>query len=663
MTHDRPHTMTETVSDPLAAAREASSQDAWAAALDLFRQVPPDALAPEDLEAMADAAWWTARPDEAIELLQRAYAAYLEAAKPARAGYIALTLAREYSVKFATAVSSSWFNRAKQLLEAEPESAELGYLYLRQSVQELNVNRVDESIAAARRAVDVGIRVGDRNLRAIGTVYQGVAMVEHGEVTEGLKLIDDAALAAVSGELGLYATGTVYCNTIATCCELADFGRAREWADAAHQWSATHPQQPLVPGDCRVHQAEVLALRGAWAEAEESARRGAEELRAFNRLYHVGEALYQIGVIRLHMGDLDGARTHFAQASELNRDPEPGLALLLLAERKTEAASASIRRALDEETSSRLARSRLLPAFIEIALADGRTDEARAALAELESIIATYDAPSLRAATDSARGAVLLAAGDAGDAARAFRRAMNAWQQVDAPYEGARARTSLAQSMARQGDAVGARMELEAARAAFEKLGASADLRRVDGQLGALGTSDAGPVTATRTFVFTDIVSSTNLIEVIGDEAWVDVSRWHDEALRKLFAAHHGEELDHAGDGFFVAFGASDDAVSCAVAIQQSLAEHRRSHGFAPQVRIGIHATVAASSGGTFRGKGVHEAARIAATATGGQIVASRSTIESLAHPVGFSDPREVTLKGIAHPVEIVTVDWQAIGS
>jgi class 3 adenylate cyclase len=185
----------------------------------------------------------------------------------------------------------------------------------------------------------------------------------------------------------------------------------------------------------------------------------------------------------------------------------------------------------------------------------------------------------------------------------------------------------------------------------------------VDEELGAAGGSRDAPVSATRTFVFTDIVSSTNLIEVIGDEAWVDVSRWHDEALRKLFAAHHGEELDHAGDGFFVAFGSPDDAVACAVAIQRGLVEHRRTHGFAPQVRIGIHATTASRSGATFRGKGVHEAARIAAIAGGGQIVASRSTLAGLAHPVGVSEQREVMLKGIARPVEVVTVDWQAIGS
>jgi len=655
--------MTVTERDPLAAAREAFSRDQWAAALDLFRQVAPDAMAPEDLEAMADAAWWAAKPDEAIEVLQRAYAAYVEAAKPARAGYVALTLAREYGVKYASAMSRSWFNRAKHLLEAEPESAELGYLFLRESVQESNLNRLEESIAAARRAVEVGVRVGDRNLQAIGSVYQGVAMVEHGELAEGLKLIDDAALAAVSGELGMYATGTVYCNTIAICCEMADFGRAREWADAAHQWSAAHPQQPLVPGDCRVHQAEVLALRGSWAEAEASARRGAEELRAFNRLYHVGEALYQIGVIRLHMGDLEGARDHFGQASELGRDPQPGLSLLLLAERKSDAAAASIRRALDEEPDARLARSHLLPAYIEIMLADGRTEAAQAAFEELESIAATFDGPSLRAATDVAHGALLLTSGDTGGAARALRRALNGWQQVDAPYEGARTRTLLAQAISRQGDAEATRMELQAARAAFEKLGAAVDVRRVDELLGTVGGNDHAPAAATRTFVFTDIVNSTNLIEAIGDEAWVDVSRWHDDALRKLFATHHGEELDHAGDGFFVAFGGPNDALACAVAIQRALAEHRRTHGFAPQVRIGLHATTAARSGMTFRGKGVHEAARIAAIAGGGQIVASRDTVEGLVPPVAVTDQREVMLKGIAHPVEVMTIDWQAIGS
>jgi class 3 adenylate cyclase len=652
--------MSDTAIDILAAGREKFRAHEWAAALELFRQAEGSTeLAPEDLESMADAAWWSARPDEAIDLLQRAYAAHLAAGNRARAGYVALTLAREYGVKYAGSVSASWFNRAKRLLEAEPESVELGYLYLRESTQESHAGRNDQSIEAARRAIEVGARLGDANLQALGSVYQGVALVDRGDVEEGLALIDDATLAAVSGELDIYATGVVYCNTIATCCEIADFGRAREWADAAQRWSSSHPQNPVVPGDCRVHQAEVLALRGSWAEAEESARRGAEELRAFNRLYHVGEALYQIGVIRLHMDDLAAARDLFAQASELGRDPQPGLSMLLLAERKADAALASITRALEEETA-KLSRAKLLPAFVEISLAHRDLADAQRAVEELQLIAGVYTAPSLQAATNTAHGAVLLAGDDAAGAVRALRRAVAGWQEVDAPYEAARARLLLGRAIAQQGDAEGARLELQAARATFDRLGAAGDVRGTDAALAAVERRPEAASSEMRTFVFTDIVSSTNLIEAIGDAAWVDVIRWHDQTLRAHFAAHHGEELDHAGDGFFVAFQDREDALACAVAIQRSLADHRRQQGFAPAVRMGLHAVAAARSGGTYRGKGVHEAARIAAIAGGGEIVASATTLDGLTERFPTSDARPVSLKGIAQPVDIVTVDWQA---
>ena len=655
--------MTQSAGESLAAARDAFLRHEWARGLELFSEADlVDRLDPEDLESMGEAAWWAARPDEAIEVLQRAYASYLKAGKRARAAYVALTLAREYGVKMATAVSAGWFNRAKKLLDAEPEGIEHGYLYGRQSVLALNAGSFDEAIQLAQRAVEVGVRVGDPNLQAIGAVYQGVALVEKGEVTEGLSLIDDAALAAVSGELGLYATGTVYCNTIATCCEIADFRRAGDWSDAARHWSESHPDQPLVPGDCRVHQAELLALRGSWAEAEASARRGAEELRAFNRLYHVGEALYQIGAIRLRMGDLPAAHEAFRQASELGRDPHPGLSLLLLADGKVEAAMASINRALDEETSSRLARGRLLPAFVEISLKARQVDAAGKAADELEAIAATYDAPTLRAAADFARGAVLLAAGDLKDAARSLRRAVARWQELEAPYEAAQARVLLARAIGSQGDHEGALLELRAARAAFETLGALSDAKEIESRLledaRAETSTDGGR--ATKAFLFTDIVKSTSLIEAIGDEAWLDLVRWHDQTLRALFVEDGGDEVDHAGDGFFVAFDEPAAAIHCAVAIQRTLADHRRIHGFAPQVRIGVHAALASRSGGAYRGKGVHEAARIAAAAEAGEILASRASLEMLAGQFSASPPRAITLRGISQPVEVVTIDWRS---
>jgi class 3 adenylate cyclase len=160
-----------------------------------------------------------------------------------------------------------------------------------------------------------------------------------------------------------------------------------------------------------------------------------------------------------------------------------------------------------------------------------------------------------------------------------------------------------------------------------------------------------------KTFMFTDIVGSTNLAEAMGDDAWLELLRWHDETLRALFAAHSGDEVSTTGDGFFVGFDSPDAAVMCAVAIQRRLADHRRQHGFAPQVRIGLHASEAAQVERDFRGKGVHEAARIAALAGAGEIVASRATAgPGSQYPI--SEPRTVTLKGISEPVEVVSIDW-----
>ena len=135
--------------------------------------------------------------------------------------------------------------------------------------------------------------------------------------------------------------------------------------------------------------------------------------------------------------------------------------------------------------------------------------------------------------------------------------------------------------------------------------------------------------------------------------------RWHDQALRALFAAHQSEEVDHAGDGFFVAFPNPAAAVECAVAIQRKLAEHRRAHGFAPQVRIGIHTTEATRQGGGYKGRGVHEAARISALAEGGEVVASLETVAERKSRFPVSEPRRVNLKGIEAPIEVVSVDWR----
>jgi class 3 adenylate cyclase len=165
------------------------------------------------------------------------------------------------------------------------------------------------------------------------------------------------------------------------------------------------------------------------------------------------------------------------------------------------------------------------------------------------------------------------------------------------------------------------------------------------------------PRRVVKTFMFTDIVRSTNLVEALGDEAWEALLHWHDQALREQFAAHEGEEVVATGDGFFVGFDSPEAAIACAVAIQRRLAEQRRQHGFAPQVRIGVHASDATQVGGNFRGKGVHEAARIAALGDGGEIVASKQT--ATGSRFAISNPREAILKGISEAVEVISIDWR----
>ncbi len=159
-----------------------------------------------------------------------------------------------------------------------------------------------------------------------------------------------------------------------------------------------------------------------------------------------------------------------------------------------------------------------------------------------------------------------------------------------------------------------------------------------------------------KTFMFTDIERSTNLVEALGDEAWQALLRWHDETLRSQFAEHKGDEVVATGDGFFVGFDSPDEALACSVAIQRRLDEHRRVHGFAPKVRIGVHATGATQLGRNYSGKGVHEASRIAGLANGSEIVASKQTAAGSRFP--YSEPQTVTLRGTSEPVDVVTVDW-----
>jgi class 3 adenylate cyclase len=642
------------------AGREALTKHAWHDAFELLQQADADGeLTAADLEGLAEAAWWTGRLDDCIAARERAFSAYMQENEPRRAALIALRLSQDHFGKLAHSIGAAWFNRAERLLENEPDSPAHGYLSWMHGQSFYTMGDHDSALECARRTLDIGTRYGDLDLQAFGLLGQGQALIAKSEVKQGVALLDEATVAAVSGELGPLASGIIYCVAIHATASLGDYERAGQWTEASKRWCE---RQSIAgfPGICRVHRAEIMRLRGAWAEAEQEARRALTELQNFN-LEFAAAGFYELGEVRLRMGDFEAAGDAFRQAHELGKEPQPGLALLRLAEGRIEAASSQIGRALDDSSLDRLSRSRLLPAQVEIGIAAGDIEAARPAVEELEGIATDYESQVLEASSLWARGALQLAEEDSRDAVRTLIRSWKMWQAADLPYEAARARTDLGLALRASGDEEGAAMEIRAARSMFEKLGAVPELRRVSELL---GDSGEGPIVGagtsarvTKTFMFTDMVSSTNLVEALGDEAWEALLAWHDQTLRKLFMAHCGEEVNQVGDGFFVAFDDPTDAVECAAEVQKRLDQHRKQNGFAPQVRIGLHATEATRKGRDYGGKGVHTAARVGQLAQGGEILATKGVIDAARLRFPVSNLRSVELKGVSAPVQVALID------
>jgi class 3 adenylate cyclase len=449
---------------------------------------------------------------------------------------------------------------------------------------------------------------------------------------------------------------------------MADYQRAGEWTEEADRWMQRNSLGGY-PGVCRVHRAELKKLHGSYSEAEQQARLACEELERYRLMDAIGSAHKEVGDVRLRRGDLESADEAFKRAFEYGSDAQPGLALLMLARGDAEGAAQSIASSLgdgDGEADGagremRLSRSRLLPAKVKIALANDDLEGARSAADELERIAAQYERPAFEAGLQTARGAIALSEARLEEATSLLDRAWRLWRDIDFPYESAQARGLLGEAKTAAGDPTTGRMELEAARSVFERLGAVFELRRVDALLG----DDAAPASGdgrrvTKTFMFTDIVTSTDLVGLLGDEAWEDLIRWHDRALRSELAKHRGHEVRHTGDGFFVAFDDAGDSVEAAVAIQRRLAEHRREHGFAPWVRIGIHTAEATPRGNDFAGQGIHVAARVGDLGEREEIVVSADALEA-AGAIRFplSNARPETLKGISEPVDVHTIDWR----
>ncbi len=647
--------MPEIEGGALERGREAFERRAWGSAFDQLRSSDRTAsLAPEDLERLGEAARWSRHFDEMFDILERASAAYERGGDRRSAARVAVKLTIEHHARQGDALAAGWLARAGRLLEGEPACRERGLVLMCMAQGMFFMGNGPAALQISREMVGLGAELGDRDIEALGRLALGHARLLVGEVNKGTALIDEAMAAALGGELDLWTTGQIFCSTIFACRNRGDWGRAGEWSIASLRWCERQSLSGF-PGLCRFHRAEVMRFRGELDRAERDASEAVDELLAAAPRW-AAFGLHELGEIRRRRGDLKGAIESFQRSAELGFDPQPGLALLRLDEQKPAVARRAISQALaDENGLAREGRWLVLPAAVEIAIAAGDAELARSSLQELEQLAESLDTTAVRAAATVAGGRLALSESRIDDAIRELRRGVRLWSEIDVPYETAQARELLAGAYADVGDQDAAELELTAARASFERIGAERAAHHAAALLIRAGTV---PSTAVRTFMFTDIVDSTRLVEMLGDEQWESLLAWHDRTLRGCFQARAGEEVKHEGDGFFIAFAESASAIECACSIQRSLRDHRRDHGFAPRVRIGIHAAEATDRGGDYGGRAVHTTARIAAAAGPGEIIASREALKAAGYPFRAIDERPLELNGLADPVTVATVDW-----
>jgi class 3 adenylate cyclase len=651
--------MTQPSDGLMEVGRDALQRHEWQAAYDALMAADREGpLTGEGLYLLASAAYWAARPDETVEALERAYGAYLNEGDRAGAAMMALRVAEQHGMRMSFSQAQGWAATAERLADKHPEWPVQGWLEWMRGLMAWMQADFETAVGQYDRALEFASRTEDRDLHGMSLHDKGHALCLLGRVTEGTALLDEAMAAVIGGEMEPEAAGYVYCGMIGICSKLGDYRRAAEWTEATLRW-CERQSVPAFPGICRIHKAELLRLHGSLTLAEEEALTACEELPRFNFLTGLGPANYEIGEVRRMVGDFQGAEEAFGRAYEYAFNPHPGLSLLQLAQGKVEAAASGIRQAIAEAGGNHCLLIRLLAAQVEIAVAAGDLETAASGANRLDSIVSEYDATALHARAAAVRGAVTLAQGDAAGALPHLRRAQKGWQEVEAPIEVAEARVLLGRAHRAMGDDEAAVLELKAARTAFERLGARPAAESAGKLLGELIGRGQVPERARRAFMFTDIVKSTDLVGLIGDEAWEDLLTWHDQTLRSLFASHGGDVAHHTGDGFFVAFEDAGAALTCAMTVQRALAEHRRAHGFAPVVRIGVHAAEATRRGQDFSGGEVHKAARIAALAEGGEILVSVATVSSANGDFKVSESREVALKGVAEPVEVARIEWR----
>ena len=474
-------TATDRVAAQLATAHQFYAGKAWGQAHAAFLRVDAQKrLALPDLWSLTWCCGLIGRETEMVDTLERIYQASVEAADARGAARAAFWAGYRLLPMGEASRSSGWLARAERsIAQIGCECVEQGYLLLPEMRRQFLAGDYAAAHASAQRAEQIGEQFSELDLCVFARNAQGRSLLRLGQIEAGLKLLDEAMLAVTAGELSPGLNGIIYCSAIDTCQSVYAIERAREWTQSLSHWCDTQPELVTFTGACMVARAEILQFGGQWSQASLEAERAVQRYCDSVGPRATGEARYRQAELQRLRGDFAGAEANYREASQQGRDPQPGFALLRLAQGRADQAASALRRAAGDAREP-FQRAKLLPELVEILLAAGSTADARLCSNELGSVAEGFGSELLRALSAHARARVELAEGNPKAAAVSARAAFLALQQLGAPYPAAQARLTLACACQALGDEDGAALEAGAARATFQELGAAPDVAAVD---------------------------------------------------------------------------------------------------------------------------------------------------------------------------------------
>ncbi len=463
----------------LDAARSACSAKRWQDAASLFARAAAEGtpLTPADLDLWGLALECAGRPSLAIEPLTRALSGHAAEGDRLAAARPALALSRIHLERAEFDVARGWHGRAGDLIGETEDAPEKGLWFWMGSRLAAAAGETELALSLADRAYGIGRAVQDPVVESLGLIYRGFFTLCLGDTARGIEDQNLAATLGLSSEIDPVVGGTIYCNLLWACRNLADWTRANHWSANYERWCRASGLDSLT-GSCRLHRAEVLGIQGTLEEAKQLVLSAIAMLED-DAPWAIGDALRVLGDIHLAAGDLALAEDAYHRAVAVGWSPQPGLAFLQLERGEPDAAILGLERCLQARSwPAQQRRGLVLASLAKIAALAGRQDRAREIVVELETSPARWPMASIRALTAEARAALQIAAGDTAAAVSELQSACDLWNEAGSALNAAEARLWLAEQLLEEGDAAGASIEVKAAAMIAERTGSGRLLRR-----------------------------------------------------------------------------------------------------------------------------------------------------------------------------------------